>query len=110
MTDFKSWQRLAEHQRFIDASLIAGNIHQAQSGETFAVINPATNALLANVAACSDADVDLAVRVARKSFESGPWARMQPKERKAILLRLSELILAHREELALLDSLSMASR
>lgn len=107
MTDLKSWQRLAENQRFIHAALIAGNPHQAQSGETFAVINPATHALLANVAACSDAEVDLAVGVARKSFESGQWARMQPKERKAILLRLSELILAHREELALLDSLSM---
>ena len=107
MTDLKSWQRLAENQRFIHAALIAGKPHQAQSGETFAVINPATHALLANVAACSDAEVDLAVGVARKSFESGQWARMQPKERKAILLRLSELILAHREELALLDSLSM---
>lgn len=107
MTDFKHWQQRAEHQRFIDKALIAGRPHQACTGETFAVVNPATNAVLANVAACSDAEVDQAVRVARQSFASGPWPRMQPKERKAVLLRLSELILAHREELALLDSLSM---
>ncbi|WP_296256885.1 MULTISPECIES: aldehyde dehydrogenase [unclassified Pseudomonas] len=107
MTDLNSWQRLAEKQRLIDTALIAGNPHRAQSGETFAVINPATNALLANVAACSDADVEVAVRAARKSFATGPWARMQPRERKAVLLRLSALLLAHREELALLDSLSM---
>lgn len=107
MTDLKSWQRLAQNQRLIDTANIAGKAHQALSGDTFAVINPATNTLLAKVAACADADVDLAVRAARKSFANGPWARMQPRERKATLLRLSELILAHREELALLDSLSM---
>ena len=107
MTDLKSWQRLAQNQRLIDTANIAGKGHQALSGETFAVVNPATHTLLAKVAACADADVDLAVRAARKSFATGPWARMQPRERKATLLRLSELILAHREELALLDSLSM---
>ncbi|MFJ3470345.1 aldehyde dehydrogenase [Pseudomonas sp. NPDC090201] len=107
MTDLKSWQRLAQNQRVIDTANIAGKAHEALSGKTFAVINPATNTLLAKVAACADADVDLAVRAARKSFATGPWARMQPRERKATLLRLSELILAHREELALLDSLSM---
>jgi gamma-glutamyl-gamma-aminobutyraldehyde dehydrogenase len=107
VTDLKSWQRLAQNQRVIDTANIAGKAHEALSGKTFAVINPATNTLLAKVAACADADVDLAVHAARKSFATGPWARMQPRERKATLLRLSELILAHREELALLDSLSM---
>ena len=107
MTDLNTWQRLAGQQRLIDVAWIDGRAHAAQDGATFAVINPATNALLARVTACSDADIDKAVRVARHSFDSGPWARMLPRERKAILLRLRELILAHREELALLDSLSM---
>ncbi|WPP01683.1 aldehyde dehydrogenase [Pseudomonas sp. HR96] len=107
MTDFNAWQRLASQQTLSQAAWIDGRPCTALSGATFAVINPATNALLADVSACAEADVDAAVRVARKSYESGPWARMQPRERKAILLRLSELILAHREELALLDSLSM---
>jgi gamma-glutamyl-gamma-aminobutyraldehyde dehydrogenase len=107
VTDLNTWRQLAEQQRFIEAASIDGHRHQALSGETFAVINPATNRLLANVSACSDADVDLAVSVARNSFETGAWARMHPRERKAVLLRLAELILAHREELALLDSLSM---
>ncbi|MFK3796298.1 aldehyde dehydrogenase [Pseudomonas sp. NPDC088444] len=107
MTDFKSWQQRAKKQRVIDTALIAGLPHNALSGETFPVVNPATNQLLAHVAACSDADVDAAVHVARRSFENGPWARLHPRERKAVLLRLSALILEHREELALLDSLSM---
>lgn len=107
VNDLTRWQNLANTQSFIDASRIGGRAHYAQDGKTFAVINPATNTLLARVTACSDADVDLAVRVARNAFENGPWARMTPGERKRILLRLSELILANREELALLDSLSM---
>lgn len=107
MTDLNSWQRLAKQQPLLAASWIDGRPYTALAGSTFSVINPATNALLAKVSACSDADVDHAVRTARSSYERGPWARMQPKERKAILLRLSELILANRAELALLDSLSM---
>jgi len=107
VTDLNTWQRLAGQQRLINDAWIDGRAYTAQDGATFAVINPATNALLARVTACSDVDIDRAVRVARNRFDSGPWARMQPRERKAILLRLSELILAHREELALLDSLSM---
>ncbi len=107
MTDLTTWQRLARQQRLLDTASIDGRAYTARSGETFAVINPATNAVLGQVSACSDIDVDHAVQVARRSFESGPWARMQPKERKAVLLRLSELIMTHRGELALLDSLSM---
>lgn len=107
MTDLNTWQTLAAKQPFSNSALIAGRAHAALSGETFAVRNPATNALLANVAACGDADIDLAVSAARKSFASGPWARLLPRDRKAVLLRLAELILAHREELALLDSMSM---
>ena len=107
MTDFNSWRHLAAQQAFPHTASIDGRAYTALSGATFAVINPATNTLLAEVSACSDADVDHAVRVARNSYEQGPWARMQPKERKAVLLRLSQLILDHRQELALLDSLSM---
>ncbi|MBV6827055.1 aldehyde dehydrogenase [Pseudomonas sp. PD9R] len=107
MTDLNNWQRLANKQHFIDTANIGGRAHHAQDGKTFAVINPATNTLLAHVAACGDAEVDLAVAVARNAFENGTWARMAPRERKVILLRLAELILANREELALLDSLSM---
>lgn len=107
MTDLNHWQNLARNQTFINSAHIGGRAHSAQDGKTFAVINPATNTLLARVAACSEADVDLAVGVARTAFENGPWARMAPRERKVILLRLAELILTHREELALLDSMSM---
>lgn len=107
MRDLGYWQRQAAQQVFIDKALIGGRQLGAQSGATFDAINPATNQLLARVAACGEAEVDLAVASARQAFEHGPWARMAPGERKKVLLRLAELIMSHREELALLDSLNM---
>lgn len=105
--ELNDWQNKAAQQRFIDRALIAGCAVAAVDGATFAVHNPATNQLLANVAACGAADVELAVQAARQTFEGGAWSRCAPSERKEVLLKLSELILANRDELALLDSLSM---
>lgn len=107
MHTLADWQRRAESQRFITTALIDGRAVAAASGATFEAIDPATGRLLASVVACGEAEVDLAVRAARRSFEAGVWARRVPAERKAVLLRLAELILANREELALLDSLNM---
>lgn len=107
MLDLNYWQQRAARQTFITNALIDGRPVASASGATFEAINPATNQLLAQVAACGEDEVNLAVRSARQAFEQGPWARMAPVERKRILLRLSELLLAHREELALLDSLNM---
>ncbi len=107
MFDLGYWQQRAARQAFNDKALIGGRQVAAASGATFDSINPATNQLLARVAACGEAEVDLAVSTARRAFNEGPWARMAPVERKKVLLRLSELMMAHREELALLDSLNM---
>lgn len=101
------WQQRARQQAFISQAIIGGRRVAAQSGATFASINPATGQLLANVAACDAAEVDLAVRAARQSFEAGDWSKRAPVERKQVLLKLAELILANRDELALLDSLNM---
>ncbi|MBO3276037.1 aldehyde dehydrogenase [Pseudomonas schmalbachii] len=107
MYQLNDWQQRAARQTFIDSALIDGRRVAAADGATFDSIDPATNRLLAKVAACGEAEIDAAVRSARRAFESGPWARMAPRERKAVLLRLSELMMANREELALLDSLNM---
>ncbi len=101
------WQLRAAAQRFPTLAMINGQQVPALSGATFASINPATGATLAQVAACDAADVDVAVAAARQAFEAGVWSQRSPAERKAVLLRLAELILLNREELALLDSLNM---
>ncbi|TDF84000.1 aldehyde dehydrogenase [Pseudomonas sp. H9] len=107
MNTFNDWTTRAQQQRLIDSALIDGKPCVAQNDARFEVVNPATNQVLARVVACGQAEVDQAVSSARRAFEQGPWARMAPGERKAVLLRLAQLMLEHRDELALLDSLSM---
>lgn len=90
------------HQCFID-----GRFVDAASGGTFASINPATGATLADVAEGDAEDIDRAVRAAREAFDAGVWSQMAPMDRKAVLLKLADLIRANLTELALLDSLDM---
>ncbi|WP_343286835.1 aldehyde dehydrogenase [Aureimonas ureilytica] len=89
-------------QHFID-----GDYRPAADGRTFVSINPATGAPIAEVARGSAAEVDLAVKVARKAFRSGGWSRMDPRARMAVLEKFSALVAEHAEEFAVLDSLDM---
>lgn len=70
----------------------------------FAVLDPATGEQIALVGRCSPADVDAAVRAARRAATEGPWPTMAPKDRARILRRLSDLILEHRAEFADIES------
>src|SRR5438132_1917301 len=84
---------------------IGGKWQDSASGKTFPTINPATGEVICQVAEGDKADVDLAVKAARKAFESGPWPKMNASERGRLLNRLADLIEANREELATLESL-----
>jgi phenylacetaldehyde dehydrogenase len=84
---------------------INGQWADAASGKTFETPNPATGAALASVAEGDAADIDRAVRAARKAFDDGPWSRITPSERGRIIWRIGDLILEHAEELAQLESL-----
>src|SRR5208283_3731341 len=76
------------------------------SGKTFETVNPATGEALANVAEADAADVDLAVKAARKAFHmKSHWRRMSAAERGKLLNRLADLIEKHQDELATLESL-----
>ncbi|MBV9084077.1 MAG: aldehyde dehydrogenase family protein [Acidobacteriaceae bacterium] len=76
------------------------------SGKTFETINPATGEVLAKVAEADGADVDLAVKAARKAFHSkSPWRRMSASERGKLLNRLADLIEKNADELATLEAL-----
>ena len=55
----------------------------ARSGKTFDVLDPATGQPIAKAAEGDADDIDAAVVSARHAFESGPWARMWPLERRA---------------------------
>lgn len=86
-------------------SFIDGQLREAQSGQKLDVIAPRNGAVIGQIARCGKADIDLAVASARREFEKGSWAKLDPKERQQILLRLSDLILENREELALLEAI-----
>jgi aldehyde dehydrogenase (NAD+) len=76
------------------------------SGKTFETINPATGDVIAQVAEADAADVDLAVKAARKAFHSkAAWRRMSASERGKLLNRLADLLEEHADELATLESL-----
>jgi 4-guanidinobutyraldehyde dehydrogenase/NAD-dependent aldehyde dehydrogenase len=87
---------------FIDGKYVA-----AASGATFEDVTPIDGRVIARVASTDQADVDLAVAAARRAFERGVWAHQPPRERKRVLQRFAELILAHGDELALLETLDM---
>ncbi len=84
---------------------IDGKWQPAQSGKTFETINPATEEVLANVAEGDAADVELAVKAARKAFEDSPWSRMDARERGRLMHRLADLLEEEIDELAALETL-----
>ena len=102
-----NWRDRASMLQFRTEAFIDGKYQPAASGETFVCINPANGKLIARVAACGSRDVEVAVASARRAFEDGRWSRMAPASRKKVLLRFSELIRKHREELALTETLDM---
>jgi phenylacetaldehyde dehydrogenase len=85
--------------------LIDGKWVPAASEQTFEVKNPATGLTVARVAEGDKADIDAAVRAARRAFESGPWPEMTPSERGKLVWRIGDLIAKHNDELAELESL-----
>ncbi|MFB9952957.1 aldehyde dehydrogenase [Rhizobium puerariae] len=84
---------------------IGGTWVDAADGAVFDNLNPATGKILNKIAACSAIDVDKAVKAARAAFQAGNWSRLDPRERKRILLRFADLVEANAAELALLDSI-----
>lgn len=74
------------------------------SGETFPVVNPATEEELAQVPVATARDMDHAAQAAHRASESGPWPALRPRERAQLLFRLAALIRTHHEGLARLES------
>jgi aldehyde dehydrogenase (NAD+) len=69
------------------------------SGGTFDVLNPATEEVVAQAPNGTRADLDRAVRAARRAFDEGPWPRTTPAERAAALERLIKNLEKRKEEI-----------
>jgi gamma-glutamyl-gamma-aminobutyraldehyde dehydrogenase len=101
----EEYQALAGSLTFPTGAFIDGRACAVASGDTFDTINPASGAVLARIASCGGAEVDLAVAKAREAFEDGRWSRAHPSERKKTLIALCKLIRRNQHELAVLESL-----
>jgi len=99
------YKAIAASLNFPTQAFIDGAFRPAISGRTFDTVNPATGAVLAQVADCGTDDVDFAVSKARDAFEDGRWSRLPPRDRKEALIRLAKLISRNARELAVLESL-----
>src|SRR5262245_5472284 len=99
------WRERAATAKPRSGVFVDGRFGPAADGATFDNLNPATGRSIGAVAAGGQADIDRAVASARKAFRAGSWAEESPKARKRVLTRLSELMLEHRDELALLETL-----
>lgn len=92
---------------FDGRALINGRRVPAMSGEGFECISPVDGRVLTMVARCGEADVDAAVAAARVAFEDRRWCGLAPAQRKRIMIRFADLLLAHGDELALTETLDM---
>lgn len=88
------WPRAA----FIDNKFRRGR------GAVLPTVNPATGAVIADIAACNADDVDAAVARARQAVDQGHWTGRHPSARKQVLIRLATLMHRNRRELAVMES------
>ena len=83
-------------------NLIDGELVDASSGETEAVINPATGEEIARMPLSTAEDVDRAVAAAKRAKPG--WAATPPGERAVALLKLADLLEEHAAELSDLEA------
>ncbi|MBI2675159.1 MAG: aldehyde dehydrogenase family protein [Candidatus Aenigmarchaeota archaeon] len=93
---------MAEYGMYID-----GVWSGSSSGETFDVLNPATEDVIAKVPKGTVEDARRSIDAARKAFDSGIWSGKTPAERSAVLYRLAELVVSNADKLAKLESLNV---
>ncbi|RNB89718.1 aldehyde dehydrogenase family protein [Brevibacillus fluminis] len=83
---------------------IDGKWVEASNGNRRDVINPATREVIASSADGSADDAKLAIKAARKAFDSGIWSNLSPDERAAYLYRIADRLEEKAAEIASLES------
>ena len=90
------------YQMFIDGEWVG-----ARGGASLAIVDPATEELVAHAASGGVAEAQAAVAAARRAFDEGPWPRMTAPERAAILRAAAAGVRSRADELARLETLQM---
>ncbi|MGY1664108.1 aldehyde dehydrogenase family protein [Geodermatophilus sp. SYSU D00705] len=94
---------LPEAGRFVSRAAVPASAAD-HDGPWIPTVDPSTGREITTVAACTDDEVDVAVRAAHEAF-TGSWGRMSPFARERALHRLADLIEEHALELAQYDAL-----
>ena len=85
--------------------LVGGKLVSSNSGKTFVSLNPATGKPLASFPSGNESDARRAIDAAEKAGEK--WKKVPPPKRGMVLLRFSQLLRQHKEELARLIATEM---
>ena len=101
------WHAIAAGLKLDTGNFIDGEFRPARSGATFPSVNPATGAVIAQLPRSEQGDVDDAVAAAQQAFRRGDWSRIAPRDRMEILYRFADLMAAHADEFAAMDTLDM---
>ncbi|WP_264520148.1 aldehyde dehydrogenase family protein [Flavobacterium sp. N1994] len=84
---------------------INGKFVAPKSGKYFDTINPATEKVLAKVAEANEADIDAAVKAARKAYDT-VWSKLSGKERGKYIYRIARIIQERAREFAVVETLN----
>ncbi len=86
---------------------VGGKWVDSESGETFGVVNPATEEVIGSVPKGTKNDVREAIDIARTAFDKGAWSGKTPAERSILLWRLADLVEQNADGIARLESLNV---
>ena len=103
----QEWSDYSKSLNWPSSMLINGKPVAARDDMYVPLFTPRDGSIATQVPYASLDDLDAAVAAARHAFDEGPWPRMAPKERKALMLRWVDLIEEHRDELATMLSVEM---
>ncbi|MGV9194933.1 5-carboxymethyl-2-hydroxymuconate semialdehyde dehydrogenase [Microbacterium sp. MC2] len=86
-------------QHYIDGEFV-----DSLDGDTFDVLEPVSNEVYVQAASGKVADIDRAVKAAKRAFDEGPWPKMLPRERSRVLHRIADIVESRDKRLAELES------
>ena len=81
---------------------IGGEFVESTGDSTFKTISPSSEEVLAEITEAGEADIDMAVRAARRAFD-GTWGRLSGAERGKYLFRIARILQERAREFALLQ-------
>jgi len=101
------WKALAASLALDTGLFIEGQFVAAKAGESFDCVSPSTGEVIAVMAKGQGADIDAAVASCLRAWNDGRWHKQAPRTRMAVMLKWADLVEAHSNELAVMESMDM---